>query len=31
MAGSLAVLAGLLAVRAGFAQGDSVAALFVAC
>ena len=30
MAGSLAVLAGLLAVHAGFAQGDSVAALVVA-
>jgi|SRR5437588_1067296 len=30
MAGSLAVLAGLLAVRAGFSQGDSVAALLVA-
>ncbi len=30
MVGSLAVLAGLLAVRAGFAQGDSVAALLVA-
>jgi cation diffusion facilitator family transporter len=30
MAGSLAVLAGLLAVRAGFHQGDSVAALVVA-
>jgi cation diffusion facilitator family transporter len=30
MAGSLAVLAGLLAVQAGFAQGDSVAALIVA-
>ncbi len=30
MAGSLAVLAGLLAVRAGFAQGDSIAALLVA-
>ncbi len=30
MAGSLAVLVGLLAVRAGFAQGDSVAALIVA-
>jgi cation diffusion facilitator family transporter len=30
MAGSLAVLAGLLTVRAGFAQGDSVAALVVA-
>jgi cation diffusion facilitator family transporter len=30
MAGSLAVLLGLLAVRAGFAQGDSVAALLVA-
>jgi cation diffusion facilitator family transporter len=31
MAGSLAVLAGLLAVRAGFEQGDAVAALAVAC
>ena len=30
MAGSLAVLAGLLSVRAGFAQGDSIAALTVA-
>ncbi len=30
MVGSLAVLIGLLAVRAGFAQGDSIAALFVA-
>jgi cation diffusion facilitator family transporter len=30
MAGSLAVLAGLLAVRDGFAQGDSIAALAVA-
>jgi cation diffusion facilitator family transporter len=30
MAGSVAVLAGLLAVQAGFAQGDSVAALLVA-
>ena len=30
MTGSLAVLVGLLAVRDGFAQGDSVAALFVA-
>jgi cation diffusion facilitator family transporter len=30
MAGSLAVLAGLLSVRAGFAQGDSIAALVVA-
>lgn len=30
MAGSLAVLVGLLAVHAGFAQGDSVAALIVA-
>ncbi len=30
MAGSLAVLAGLLAVHGGFAQGDSVAALVVA-
>ena len=30
MAGSLAVLVGLLAVRAGFAEGDSVAALLVA-
>ena len=30
MAGSLAVLVGLLAVRAGFEQGDSVAALLVA-
>jgi cation diffusion facilitator family transporter len=30
MAGSLAVLAGLLAVRAGFEQGDAVAALLVA-
>jgi cation diffusion facilitator family transporter len=30
MTGSLAVLAGLLAVRAGFSQGDSVAALLVA-
>ncbi len=30
MAGSAAVLVGLLAVRAGFAQGDSVAALIVA-
>ncbi len=30
MGGSLAVLAGLLTVRAGFAQGDSVAALIVA-
>jgi cation diffusion facilitator family transporter len=30
MAGSVAVLAGLLAVRAGFSQGDSVAALLVA-
>jgi cation diffusion facilitator family transporter len=30
MAGSLAVLAGLLAVRAGFEQGDAVAALAVA-
>jgi cation diffusion facilitator family transporter len=30
MAGSVAVLAGLLAVDAGFAQGDSVAALIVA-
>jgi cation diffusion facilitator family transporter len=30
MAGSLAVLAGLLAVRGGFAQGDSIAALVVA-
>src|SRR5271166_786284 len=30
MAGSLAVLVGLLAVRAGFDQGDSVAALIVA-
>ncbi len=30
MAGSIAVLAGLLAVRAGFAQGDSIAALLVA-
>jgi len=30
MAGSLAVLVGLMSVRAGFAQGDSVAALLVA-
>lgn len=30
MAGSLAVLVGLMTVRAGFAQGDSVAALLVA-
>jgi cation diffusion facilitator family transporter len=30
MAGSLAVLVGLLTVRAGFAQGDSIAALVVA-
>ena len=30
MAGSLAVLVGLLAVREGFAQGDSIAALVVA-
>ena len=30
LAGSLAVLAGLLAVRAGFSEGDSIAALFVA-
>jgi cation diffusion facilitator family transporter len=30
MAGSLAVLAGLLVVHAGFAQGDSIAALVVA-
>jgi cation diffusion facilitator family transporter len=30
MAGSLAVLAGLLAVHGGFAQGDSIAALVVA-
>jgi cation diffusion facilitator family transporter len=30
MVGSLAVLIGLLAVRAGFAQGDSIAALLVA-
>ncbi len=30
MAGSLAVLAGLLAVRAGFHQGDAIAALVVA-
>ncbi len=30
MAGSLAVLAGLLAVRAGFEEGDAVAALLVA-
>ncbi len=30
MAGSIAVLAGLLAVDAGFAQGDSVAALVIA-
>src|SRR5205809_751987 len=30
MAGSLAVFAGLLLVRAGFSQGDSVAALVVA-
>src|ERR1700759_2355559 len=30
MAGSVAVLAGLLAVDAGFAQGDSVAALLIA-
>jgi cation diffusion facilitator family transporter len=30
MAGSLAVLVGLLAVRAGFSQGDSIAALIVA-
>jgi cation diffusion facilitator family transporter len=30
MAGSLAVLAGLIAVRAGFEQGDAVAALVVA-
>ena len=30
MAGSLAVLVGLLSVQAGFAQGDSVAALIVA-
>jgi cation diffusion facilitator family transporter len=30
MAGSLAVLAGLLAVKAGFSQGDSIAALLVA-
>ncbi len=30
MAGSVAVLAGLLAVRAGFAQGDAIAALVVA-
>lgn len=30
MAGSVAVVVGLLAVRAGFAQGDSVAALLVA-
>jgi cation diffusion facilitator family transporter len=30
VAGSLAVLAGLLAVHAGFAQGDSIAALLVA-
>ncbi len=30
MAGSLAVLAGLLAVRAGFSEGDSIAALLVA-
>jgi cation diffusion facilitator family transporter len=31
MAGSLAVLGGLVAVAAGFAQGDAVAALVVAC
>ena len=31
MAGSLAVLGGLIAVDAGFAQGDAVAALVVAC
>ena len=30
LAGTLAVLAGLLAVRAGWSEGDSVAALFVA-
>ncbi|HXW58006.1 MAG TPA: cation diffusion facilitator family transporter [Solirubrobacteraceae bacterium] len=30
LAGSLAVLAGLLAARAGFPEGDSIAALFVA-
>lgn len=30
MAGSLAVLAGLLAVRGGFSEGDSIAALLVA-
>jgi cation diffusion facilitator family transporter len=31
MAGSVAVLAGIVAVRAGFEQGDAVAALSVAC
>ncbi|MCW3001403.1 MAG: cation transporter [Conexibacter sp.] len=31
MAGSLAVLGGLLAVRAGFQQGDAIAAIVVAC
>src|SRR4051795_10972967 len=31
MAGSLAVLAGLVAVQAGFQEGDAVAALVVAC
>lgn len=31
MAGSVAVLGGLIAVRAGFEQGDAVAAMVVAC
>jgi cation diffusion facilitator family transporter len=31
MAGSLAVLAGLVAVKSGFASGDAIAALVVAC
>src|SRR5207247_6851466 len=31
LAGSTAVLIGLLFVRAGYAQADSIAALFVAC
>jgi cation diffusion facilitator family transporter len=31
MAGSVAVLGGIVAVRAGFAQGDAVAAMVVAC
>jgi cation diffusion facilitator family transporter len=31
LAGTLAVLAGLVAARAGFPEGDSIAALFVAC